>query len=245
MRIGISAVVVIALFAGAARADEELDKAREQVAALEKEKARVEKELAAAKARLESLEKKAGAADPDAAVRKKLAAQKLTLNFADTPLEEVVAFLQDLTGLNVVIARPRDTKIVLRLKDVTVSNALDLICAAGDDVAWELRGGIIWFVSKRSPPPAPQKVDVPADLRAGLDKKVTFNFDETPLEEVAAFLHDLGVANVTLTATARAKQAKVSLRLRDVTAATALDAVARVNGIVWRAESGAIVIDAP
>jgi general secretion pathway protein D len=62
--------------------------------------------------------------------KKILKERKVTLNFPDVPLKDVVLFLQEITGLNFVIGPgvdPEERKISLRLKDIVLENALKII----------------------------------------------------------------------------------------------------------------------
>ncbi len=62
--------------------------------------------------------------------KKILRERKITLNFPESPLQDVILFLQDITGLNFVIAQGIDAterKISLRLKDILIENALKII----------------------------------------------------------------------------------------------------------------------
>jgi type II secretory pathway component GspD/PulD (secretin) len=62
--------------------------------------------------------------------KKILRERKVTLNFPDVPLQDVILFLQDITGLNFVIAQGVDAterRISLRLKDIVLENALKII----------------------------------------------------------------------------------------------------------------------
>jgi len=62
--------------------------------------------------------------------RKILRERKVTLNFPDVPLQDVILFLQDITGLNFVIGPNVDAaerRISLRLKDIVLENALKII----------------------------------------------------------------------------------------------------------------------
>lgn len=103
--------------------------------------AQLTRENALLKARLAAVEgKKAEAGKKEGAKKGNiLDERKLTLNFQETPLADVIAFLQDITGLNIVTAVGVDSEapVSLRLKDVSLRAALDLIAASvGDDVAW-------------------------------------------------------------------------------------------------------------
>jgi hypothetical protein len=62
-------------------------------------------------------------------IRRVLETRTVTLHFADTSLENVMSFIQDITGLNIVIDPKCDKEktITARLRDVKLKNALDLM----------------------------------------------------------------------------------------------------------------------
>jgi hypothetical protein len=62
-------------------------------------------------------------------IKSVLETRTVTLHFADTSLENVISFLQDITGLNMVIDPNCDKEktITARLRDVKLKNALDLM----------------------------------------------------------------------------------------------------------------------
>lgn len=78
--------------------------------------------------------------------RELLRSRRVTLNFPNTPLSEVVGFLRDITGLNLTLAQELDLEreISLRLKDILLTDALDLI-AAGGKFRWSLVHGTIYL----------------------------------------------------------------------------------------------------
>lgn len=70
---------------------------------------------------------------------RKLESQRVTLDFKDTPLDDVVNFLRDLTGLNFHIdsdigtkLSPEQLRVTFRAKDLTLKSALKLILSARD-----------------------------------------------------------------------------------------------------------------
>jgi len=69
------------------------------------------------------------AADWGEKARKVVTEKRLTANFVDVSLPEVLDFLNDLTGLSFSTAQDvTDLKVNLRCRDVPVSDALDVVC---------------------------------------------------------------------------------------------------------------------
>src|SRR4051812_37239720 len=103
-----------------ARANEvEKRKLQDELDAAKKTNAQLERDLAIARVKLEARADKDSAppakasGDPEADAKKRIAEQKLAFNFDATPLEEVVQFLEDVTGLNVVLCGPEGRKVTL------------------------------------------------------------------------------------------------------------------------------------
>lgn len=112
--------------------------------------ARLEGQLATAKAQAK------GKAKPDVMTR------KVSLNFDGTPLTEVLQFLTDVTQVRHTLAQA-DTKlgtvqVSLRLKNVTLKNALSLIAASHPKLTWRHDGKGIVFSTK------PELVTSPSGL---------------------------------------------------------------------------------
>ncbi|MHC4202120.1 MAG: hypothetical protein ACYSU0_19185, partial [Planctomycetota bacterium] len=150
------------------------------------------------------------AAEPEwaKAIRRKLA-RKVSLDFADTPLVEAVMFLQTLTKISMILdpaaAEAKGaTPITLKVTDMKLLIAFDWMLKLAD-LDYALVDQAL-FVStaeslkeesaRRSPPCSALEAAAEGDepkwkrkLREVLDRKVSFEFAETPLTEAIAFLH--------------------------------------------------------
>lgn len=185
------------------------------------------------------------------AVGKKLKTQTLTLNFPNTPLEEVVGFLQDVTGLNFVLLPSVDPAlpITLKLKDIKLENALKLILAADGDIEHKIVGNVI-LIGKDMKTVKPKKwAKKEIEANPGLAWKVlsqslTLNFDQTPFMEVLDFLRDITGLNFVTSKTVASANPDISLRLRNVRLHQVLTIMAGSHGFRWSVDSGAIRIDA-
>ncbi len=171
------------------------------------------------------------AKSPDDAVREGLG-KKITLNFPETAFGEGLIFIQDITGINVVVDPAVDATqaISLRLKDITVQNALELMVEQVGDCTYEVWRGTLFFTSKKSPKPAPPPPALTDDAKKiAEEKRLTLNFPETPLEDVVAFLQDITGVNFVLGK--GLEERTVSFRVKDVTVGAALDIICRVAGL--------------
>lgn len=130
----------------------------------------------------------------------KMATQKVSLSFEETPLSQCLDFLRDVTNLSLVVASDVDTDevaVTVRLKDIPLQNALKLMLASGD-LDYEVRGGFVAIDrSERmyDAPPSPilqQDIKVPVkpqrlrDLMAYLAKST----DTRAVLDVAAWNHE-------------------------------------------------------
>jgi len=98
----------------------------------------------------EILAEQAGESEQTLAINRRLEAQQITLNFDETPFEEAVNFLRDITGLNYVLSADaqdlvdnEQVMVSLRLRDITLKNALNLILASHEALSWRIEDGVI------------------------------------------------------------------------------------------------------
>lgn len=91
-------------------------------------------------------------------INSKLDNQKVTINFQDTPFEEAINFLRDITGLNFVISNEAagavsDRSVNLRLRDIRLKNALALILAVEESLRWTIKHDVIYISTEEAEPP--------------------------------------------------------------------------------------------
>jgi hypothetical protein len=180
-----------------------------------------------------------------------LESRPVTLNFPNTPLEEVVSFLQDITGLNVVLLPSADPvlPISLRLKNVKLAAALKLILAADGDLEHKIVRNTI-LIGKDMDAVKPKKWSKkeiegnPGLAWKILTQTMTLNFDQTPFVEVCNFLRDISGLNLVLSKTVTSANPDISLRLRGVTLRDVLTLATGSHGFRWSVDSGVIRIDA-
>lgn len=95
------------------------------------------------------------AAQDRAHVTRRLEAVKVTLDFQNAPLSSVLEYLRDAAGLDFVLhhALAADTRVTLRLKDVSLRTALKLALRGCDASAVE-RDGVIVIGPREAVAPA-------------------------------------------------------------------------------------------
>ncbi|MDF1665270.1 MAG: hypothetical protein P1V97_26140 [Planctomycetota bacterium] len=90
----------------------------------------------------------------DTELHRRLRTQRIDLNFDETPIEDCLNFLRDITGLNIVVSRNAQTairqkklKASIRLKSVALTNALNLILNQGV-LSWQTLHGVLIIVPR-------------------------------------------------------------------------------------------------
>ncbi|HVY62634.1 MAG TPA: hypothetical protein VHF22_13325, partial [Planctomycetota bacterium] len=91
----------------------------------------------------------------EARIRQTLAGRKVTINFPNTSFDDAINFLRDITGLNYVIAAPaaealasNAVQINLRLRDITLKNALELILSQAKDLVYKIKHDAVYINTK-------------------------------------------------------------------------------------------------
>jgi len=85
-----------------------------------------------------------------APVLEELESTVISLDFDAVPMDQALAFLRDTTQLNYVVSpkartliTEEDLTVSLRLKDISLNNALKLILSSHDDLGFRVRDGVI------------------------------------------------------------------------------------------------------
>jgi hypothetical protein len=134
--------------------DLEKKRLQDEREALLDEVGRLLRENALLKAKVATLEGKQEKGKKDPVLDEKT----LTLNFVETPLEEVVGFLRDITQLNVTLSSlvPDGAAVTLQVKNMTLRDALDRLCETsrtkrGDSLPlkWRFKAGTIQITTKK------------------------------------------------------------------------------------------------
>lgn len=197
------------------------------------------------------------------AIRRKLA-RKISFEFVDTPLSEAIQFLQTLTKVNMIFnPEAAETKggtpITLKVTDMKLELALDWILKLAD-IEYALMDEALFIAtaytleeeSRGTPPPGralrgAAEEDEPKwklKLREMLERRVTFEFVDTPLSEAIAFLGTLTKWNWIMDPeTAGSKgSTPITLKVTDMTLARALKWIGRLADVDYVMKDNAITV---
>lgn len=181
-------------------------------------------------------------------IRKNLS-RKVSFEFVDTPLSEAVAFIQSLTKTSIVLdpALANAGPVTLKVTDMPIDLALKWIAKLTDGEI-ELRDGACYMRAKPAgqgpPQPAQLVLESPRDSLAPLDRKVSFEFTETPSDEALDFVRAL--TNVSIVVDPKmaplAARKPITLRTTDMRLEFALNWITRLSGCAWQVKDGAIYV---
>jgi len=202
----------------------------------------------------------ASQADEEVAARNQAVLDKLkrkvTFDFVDTPLSDVVMFLQSFGDLNIVVDKgglertgiKKEPLVTLKLSDVTIEAALKFI-AEEWGLSFGARDGVLVISDEegiRGPeyPPIADRV-----VAEKLQTKVTLHFVKTPLAEAVQFLGSRGDFKVVIDKEGLERagfefedEPLVTLKLSDVTSETALKFMTEQLGLAFAAKGGLVFI---
>ncbi len=177
--------------------------------------------------------------DPNAEVKKSLDEKKLTFNFDGTSLKDAFDFVTDFTGVSVVVDASAakavaDAKVTLKKSDVTAGNALDLLDESAK-LAHQVWHGVVLITKKDEKVAEPEIKPTDGLKKVLATKKVTLNFDDTPIADVVAFLGDLTGEKFQVD---KKVDLKVSLKLKDASVGDAVAILCRAGNLKVVAENG-------
>lgn len=188
----------------------------------------------------------------DAAVVRDFRSSRLTLNQPGAPFGELVQFLRDITSANFHIsgsgpelAKLSKAKVTLRLRQVSVLEALELI-AGQVDVQARIHNGIVVFSkdSEALPKRLRRSEMKNAEIARGLrTRRVYWNLVENTLPEFLQFLREQTGWQVSA-AEALLQGKKVSARFREVVLEDALGLTLAQVGLRYSVSETGLVIEA-
>lgn len=192
----------------------------------------------------QKLQEHYGVADSTASLLDKIKNTKITLDFEQTPMKELVHFLAKTVNINIVLSERMDEPIVLKMKDVTVKNLFDALARLG--FPYKIWNGIViigalpveWSVGKTfdSVPVITQEKE--EYLRNNL---LTLELLETPSQE---FFDTFAKAlNLNIIIAKEAQEKKISLSLKNVSAKNILHIACSLINCRYHYRDSILVID--
>lgn len=183
-------------------------------------------------------------------MNRRLDERRVSFDFQDRPLGEVLDFFRQASGIENLEPDPRafparegvevhDAVVTAKATDVTLRDALITVGKA-------VRLGKVVVVDQlvlltdREIDPMPRPQGPEEILRALDERSFCFTFNELPFGEAVHFLEELGKVPVDLDAVEDART--VSLTVRCMRFSSALNWLCRFNDLTWTVEEGRIVV---
>lgn len=188
----------------------------------------------------------------------KALAKKISFDFVETPIQDAVAFLRQQSGLELALDAEalggnEPHNVTLRVNDMRLDWALGWICeVAGLAYVWD--GGRFVVTTPKAAKkvivldPEPGSIAQPQDkeLAAAMAKRVTFEFAETTLNEVAALLRKASGVKITLDPKLEKEEVLVpGVRAKEMRLDQALQRICRLSGVACLWKDGGALITTP
>ena len=184
-------------------------------------------------------------------------AEPVTLDFAGTPITDVITFLQDFTRVNMILDRGAidgdGPKITLRVTDMPLRNALVMILDAAK-LEYAVRGDALFISNHEGLAGSPElgwprqghDPDMAEEFRLVQDqlrKPVTLDFAETPLRDVVTFMQDFTGINMVVDPELFPRLGTpVTMRTTDVPIDTAMGVIAYLCDMRLAFYNGMVVL---
>jgi len=176
--------------------------------------------------------------------------RKISIEFIDTPLLDVVAALGAELKFNSVVdplLRAEHPKVTLKVKDMTGANVLmtaareaGAVCSGANGV---VSVGYPKFIRRVRRIATPRPFD--HHVRLAFRRRIDLDLTDVPLSEVVAALRKELDLNILITPASDDKKDRVTLRMTDVKGGVALKYVALLVGRSARAEHRIVMIESP
>ena len=169
--------------------------------------------------------------------------KRITLDFADTPVTDVAAFLGDTTGVTFVVDdfRGEALRITFRCRDMKLALALKFMLKPAE-LAHKVEGSAIYIAD-------PERIAEVAKIEKGvsldtprtkeaLAKPISLDFADTPMRDVCNFLADTTRLNIVLDAK---QDPELTFKARAIAVREAFVYIARLTRLRMYAEDNVIV----
>jgi len=182
--------------------------------------------------------------------------KKISFDFVETPLQDVVAFVSSLSDITIVLdpqaVKGKAPAVTLRVQDMRLGSALQWVCKLAGLTCVPLDGALFVTTAARARAAAREDGEgadlrkLPRPLADAMGKRITFDFVETPFQDVVAFLSSL--ADICLVVDPQAiagREPTVTLRVAGMPLDQALRWVCRVIELTYTGRDGAVFITTP
>ena len=165
---------------------------------------------------------------------------KISFDFVDTPLDDVIAFFSCIMPISFIV----DTKdgigqkpVTLRANAMKLKVALKWICRL-TETSHVLEDGAFFISTERRLKEGGFRLakPLPPALKKKLQRKVSFDFVDTPVADIARFLGQLTGISFQLDPKASPKGTTVTLKVNDLPLKRALGWMMRIHGLGYRPE---------
>lgn len=169
----------------------------------------------------------APAKDERAAKVQQALEQKVILDFEDTPIQDVVTFVAEISKVNMLLdfhaVPPEGRPITMKVKDMPLKAVLDFVSKQAG-LKYAVRSGVVFISNDEglawNPVKAPS-AEPTGKLKEALARPVTLDFADTPMGDVATFVSDF--AGVSIVADKSAEKAQVTVKVKDIPLKDALE----------------------
>ena len=165
---------------------------------------------------------------------------KISFDFVNTPLEDAIAFFNCIMPISFIV----DTQAGIGQKPITLKAnamkfkvALKWICRL-TETSLVLEDRVLFISTEKRLKEGAFRLakPLPPALEKKLQRKVSFDFVDTPLPDIARFLTDLTGTSFQLDSKAAPKGTTITLKVNDQTLERALGWMMRIHGLGYRPE---------
>ncbi|MFC1479075.1 hypothetical protein ACFL6F_00620 [Planctomycetota bacterium] len=207
-----------------------------------------------AQGKVTELEKREKPSRKVSELEKKLS-KRLSFSFGDMPLTEAVSYFQQIGECNIIVdaralggRKAEDISIQFEAKDITLENALfwtarkvGLVCAVEDNavaISSEKLYPNHWKLHEKGE----EQTKWHQEIREKMEKKTTFDFVETPFEQVMSFLSKVTGLTLIVDHGIDLNGKNVTLRVNDMKMDLALKWITRLAGCNYTIAREAVLI---
>lgn len=169
--------------------------------------------------------------------------KRMSVDFVQTPLQDVVDFLANLTNTTILVdpavVEEDEKAITLKVEDMQARLVIDWIVRLAG-LAYVVKDDAI-FISNKKTVTRVAKAKKPratGALKKTLERKISFDIVQTPLSDVFAFLSNLSGLNMVVHPAVLPEKRYVTLRVKEMPLGTAIDWIACLAGVKYSFEKG-------